>query len=83
MKRNKLISYRKNKNWSQKQVVRELETKYGVNITVSYYGMIEQGVRSPGFKVAVAIAKLFKVRPENIFLDKNTTKSCDNNSKVI
>ncbi|WP_180962580.1 helix-turn-helix transcriptional regulator [Salimicrobium jeotgali] len=77
MKRDKLIQYRKKKNWSQKRVVQELQEKHSIKITDSYYGMIEQGVRNPSLKLAVAIAKIFKVRPENIFLSTNTTKSCE------
>ncbi|SDX61520.1 helix-turn-helix transcriptional regulator [Salimicrobium album] len=77
MKRDKLIQYRKKKNWSQKRVVQELREKHSIKITDSYYGMIEQGVRNPSLKLAVAIAKIFKVRPENIFLSTNTTKSCE------
>jgi len=83
LKREKLIQYRKNKNWSQKTVVEELYKKHGVKISVSYYGMIEQGVRSPSLKLAVAISKIFKVRPENIFLTNNTTKSCGGEEEII
>ncbi|WP_406944520.1 helix-turn-helix transcriptional regulator [Halobacillus sp. SY10] len=83
LKREKLIQYRKNKKWSQKRVVEELSTKHGIKITDSYYGMIEKGVRSPSLKLAVSIAKIFKVRPENIFLNNNTTKSCGDDSKEV
>lgn len=83
LKREKLIQYRKNKKWSQKRVVEELSTKHGVKITDSYYGMIEQGVRNPSLKLAVSIAKIFKVRPENIFLDNKTTKCCVDDSKEV
>lgn len=76
MKREKLVKYRKCKKWSQRKVVEELSINYGVKISISYYGMIEQGVRSPSLKLAIAIADLYEVRPEDIFLDNKTTKCC-------
>ncbi|MGI8314907.1 helix-turn-helix transcriptional regulator [Halobacillus mangrovi] len=76
MKREFLIKIRKSFNWSQKQVVYELEVKYSIKITSSYYGMIEQGVRSPNLHLAIAISKLFNTDIENIFLINNATKSC-------
>lgn len=75
-RRNKLISLRKQRDWFQKDVVAELKNKYGYEITVSYYGMIEQGVRTPKLDLALAIASLFGRNVTEIFLKKNTTKRC-------
>ncbi|UOQ95096.1 helix-turn-helix transcriptional regulator [Halobacillus shinanisalinarum] len=70
MKREKLVKYRKKENWSQRQVVEELNSNFNIKITDSYYGMIEKGVRNPSIKLAVAIANLFNVMLEDIFLNK-------------
>uniref|UniRef100_A0A1S2MCR3 HTH cro/C1-type domain-containing protein n=1 Tax=Anaerobacillus isosaccharinicus TaxID=1532552 RepID=A0A1S2MCR3_9BACI len=76
LKRDKLISVRKENDWLQKDVVNQLETKFDIKISESYYGMIEQGVRTPNLKIALAISELFLVDPQDIFLECNTTKSC-------
>lgn len=76
IRRNLLITLRKNKNWVQKDVVEKLKVDYGIAISESYYGMIEQGVRTPSLKVALSISELFDVRTTEIFLDTNTTKCC-------
>lgn len=83
MKRDQLVEFRKDKGWSQKKVVQELESKYSIKITGSYYGMIEQGVRSPSLKLALAIANLYNTRPEKIFLTSNTTKSCEESTEQV
>lgn len=75
-RRNVLITLRKNKNWVQKDVVEKLKNDYGIVISESYYGMIEQGVRTPSLKVALSISELFDVRTTEIFLDIKTTKCC-------
>lgn len=75
-RRYKLISYRKQKKWSQKEVVTKLLHKYNISITESYYGMIEQGVRTPSLNIALGIAALFDVEPIEIFLNTNTTFCC-------
>lgn len=69
MRRHNLIALRKKRGWVQKDVVRELKRKYGIEITESYYGMIEQGVRTPQLRIAVAIADLFGKSVEDIFFD--------------
>ncbi|SDZ39689.1 DNA-binding transcriptional regulator, XRE-family HTH domain [Evansella caseinilytica] len=66
-KRDKLVSCRKEKHWSQQDVVDLLKIRYGVAITESYYGMIEQGVRMPSLPVAMAIANLFQTEPADLF----------------
>ncbi|MEK8198378.1 helix-turn-helix transcriptional regulator [Lysinibacillus sp. FSL M8-0134] len=76
IRRNVLITLRKNKNWVQKDVVEKLKNDYGIVISESYYGMIEQGVRTPSLKVALSISELFDVRTTEIFLDIKTTKCC-------
>ena len=71
-----LIDARKHKNWLQKDVVEKLCNEFGITITESYYGMIEQGVRTPSLDIALAISALFGMEPSKIFLNKNTTFCC-------
>lgn len=75
-KRYFLIKLRKKEGWLQKEVVEKLSSEHGVTITESYYGMIEQGVRTPSLNVALAISGLFKIAPTKIFLDEDTTLCC-------
>lgn len=82
MKRSKLISLRQEKQLTQDDVRKLLEHQ-DINISTSYYGMIEQGARSPSIKVGIGIAKLFGVQLEEIFLSTNTTKRCVDGGKVI
>lgn len=78
-----LVSYRKQKGWSQKDVVTKLNNEYNISITESYYGMIEQGVRTPSLKIALAISALFKVEPIEIFLNNVTTFSCVDAKQIV
>ncbi len=71
-----LIKARKQNNWSQKNVVEKLDKSIGITISESYYGMIEQGVRTPSLEVALAISELFEMEPSQIFLRNKTTKCC-------
>ncbi|UQD52340.1 transcriptional regulator [Bacillus methanolicus] len=73
-RRDKLVTLRKNKGWYQKDVVNELKKQFNITITESYYGMIEQGVRTPKLEIALAIAKLFDVDPNEIFFDVKPNK---------
>lgn len=73
-KRSELISLRKGSDWKQRDVVSLLKEKYGIEITESYYGMIEQGARTPSLEIALAIAKLFDVSPEDIFFKIENNK---------
>ena len=66
-RRHNLIALRKEKNLTQKEVVELLSKNFGIVITESYYGMIENGVRTPSLKIALAIAQLFDVNPNEIF----------------
>ncbi|HHP1049480.1 MULTISPECIES: helix-turn-helix domain-containing protein [Bacillus cereus group] len=68
-KRLKLTQLRKNKKLFQKDIVLILKEDYGIHITESYYGMIEQGIRTPSLEVALAISKVFDKCPEYIFLN--------------
>lgn len=77
MRRTKLVEYRKSKKWLQRDVVKQLSEKFNINITESYYGMIEQGVRTPSLHIALAIAELFDAEPSEIFFDNNTTFCCE------
>ncbi|MFF2179369.1 helix-turn-helix transcriptional regulator [Lysinibacillus sp. NPDC058147] len=75
-RRTNLINARKQKGWLQKNVVEKLSNDYGISITESYYGMIEQGVRTPSLDVALAISALFDKEPSKIFLNNKTTFCC-------
>lgn len=73
-RRQKLIDIRNNKNWSQKDVVGLLALRFDIPITESYYGMIEQGTRTPKLGVGLAIAKLFQASPYDIFFNESPYK---------
>ncbi|MGR6896961.1 helix-turn-helix transcriptional regulator [Rummeliibacillus sp. BSL5] len=75
-RRNTLVDYRKKNGWLQKDVVEKLSKEFNITITESYYGMIEQGVRTPSLKVALAISSLFNVEPTKFFLINKTTFCC-------
>lgn len=83
IRRERLVLYRKKKGWSQKDVVTKLVEEFKVQISESYYGMIEQGVRTPSLNVALAISSLFDVDPHDFFLNNNTTFCCAENQKQI
>lgn len=73
MQRESLVNRRKEKKWSQKDVIEEL-LNYGFSISVSYYGMIEQGVRTPKLELAYAISRIFECRMEELFFDLKPNK---------
>jgi len=58
-----LKQLRKSKKLTQKEIAGVIE------ITASYYGMIENGVRTPNLEIAKALATYFKKRIEDIFFD--------------
>ncbi|WLR54871.1 helix-turn-helix transcriptional regulator [Mesobacillus subterraneus] len=66
-RRDNLVALRKDKDWLQKDVVDQLKNHHDIEISESYYGMIEQGVRTPKLNIALAISKLFDVNPNEIF----------------
>lgn len=68
-RRDKLVELRKSKQLVQKDVVDQLDRDHGIKITESYYGMIEQGVRTPSLSIALAIAELFNASPNDIFFE--------------
>lgn len=70
-----LVSMRKKNRWLQKDVIKLLKDHYGIEITESYYGMIEQGVRTPKLNIALAISELFKVKPNEIFFNTEPNKN--------
>lgn len=76
-RRDILVGYRKQRGWLQKDVVEKLAYEYKVSISESYYGMIEQGVRTPSLNVALAISALFDAEPTDFFLNSNTTFCCE------
>ncbi|PRX40899.1 helix-turn-helix protein [Planifilum fimeticola] len=51
--------------------------KFGINITISYYGMIEQGVRTPNLELALAIADLFEKPVRKIFFEQINNEMLD------
>lgn len=73
-RRDKLVSLRKDKDWLQKDVVDQLKNYHDIEITESYYGMIEQGVRTPKLNIALAISELFNVNPSEIFFEVKPNK---------
>lgn len=73
MKRIRLIELRKERGWRQKDVAEK------VGITVSYYGMIEAGVRTPSLMLGFKIADVYGVSPSEIFYTQKTNKVLDVN----
>ncbi|NEY20528.1 helix-turn-helix transcriptional regulator [Bacillus ginsengihumi] len=69
-RRDKLVLLRKSKEYLQKDVVDILDKKYNIIISDSYYGMIEQGKRTPSLTVALAISDIFQADPNEIFFGK-------------
>lgn len=67
MQSNKLKELRNFKMLNQYDVARN------IGITSSYYGMIENGVRTPNLVIAYKIAKFFDTTIEDIFLLNKTT----------
>ena len=61
--RKKLIQIRINKDLLQKDVAE------AVDVTASYYGMIEQGKRNPNLEVAKKIADFFDTTVDDIFFE--------------
>lgn len=58
---NKLKLFRTLKMLNQQEVAEH------IGITTSYYGMIENGVRTPNLVIAYKLAKFFKTTIEDIF----------------
>lgn len=65
----KLKEIRLKKELTYQQVADEVE------ISKEYYWMIENGKRRLTYELAVKIAKVFKLRPDNIFLETELTRS--------
>lgn len=61
-KRLVLISLREKENLKQSDIAKVL------NVSTSYYGMIEQGVRTPSLELALRLSKFFNKTIEEIFL---------------
>ncbi|MFD2172427.1 helix-turn-helix transcriptional regulator [Tumebacillus lipolyticus] len=74
MSRERLVAARKEKGWTQKQVIENLKASFGIEITQSYYGMIENG-RTPALRVAIAICSLLDLAVNEIFFESNPTNS--------
>lgn len=81
--RHSLIALRKKRGLLQKDITFLLKRDYGIEITESYYGMIEQGRRMPKLHIALAIAAIFKVDPKDIFFkSKHNKKLCVSLNKL-
>ncbi|MTI59091.1 MAG: helix-turn-helix transcriptional regulator [Firmicutes bacterium] len=80
MKRDKLIEMRSTRGWTQKQTVRFLKEKENVDITVSFYGMIERGERNPTLKLAKSIANIFEINVEKLFFSKTDNNMLNMNN---
>ncbi|MFW6047320.1 MAG: helix-turn-helix transcriptional regulator [Candidatus Woesearchaeota archaeon] len=78
MKRKKLIELREKRNLTQKAVVNKLKKQYDVNITASFYGMIERGERNPTLKLAKKIADFFNTSVEEIFFSSANNSMLNN-----
>jgi putative transcriptional regulator len=75
--RQPLIDLRNTLKLKQKDVAKSVE------ITVSYYGMIELGVRNPTLELAKKIADYFGKNMEDIFFaDINNELLCDVSNSV-
>lgn len=74
-KRTKLIALRQQNGWYQKDVVKRLHEDHGIKITESYYGMIEQGVRTPSLELAIAISNLFGRQVNDLFFEGNPNET--------
>ncbi|ASS75810.1 hypothetical protein CIG75_12965 [Tumebacillus algifaecis] len=72
MKRKKLTELRQDRNWKQEDVVYRLKEFYEISISASYYGMIEQGVRTPNLQLGIAIAELFETEIKDLFFCSST-----------
>ncbi|NMA95558.1 MAG: helix-turn-helix transcriptional regulator [Clostridiales bacterium] len=68
-----LIALREKMNLTQRQVAK------AINITTSYYGMIEQGVRTPKLDIAIKIADFFGTNVKEIFFDNLDNKASNTN----
>lgn len=68
-RRDRLISFRKELKLTQKEVVELLKRNYEIEIAESFYGMIEQGVRTPKLIIAFALASLFETNVNEIFFE--------------
>lgn len=76
--RKNLIQLRKKINLTQNDIANEL------GITTSYYGMIEQGTRTPSLVLAKKIAMFFGKNIEEIFFNsKNNKMLCKNNQREV
>lgn len=76
--RENLIKLRKKINLTQSDIASKL------GITTSYYGMIEQGTRTPSLTLAKKISNFFNKDIEGIFFDNKYNKTlCEDNQKQV
>ena len=69
MRREKLVALRTEKGWTQRDVAEKL------GVTTSFYGMIEQGVRTPRIPLALAMEELFGVSVQELFFELAPNKT--------
>jgi len=74
LKRNKLIEIRKLHKMTLQQVADE------INVSKPYYWQIENGERGLSYELATKIASVFNLKPDDIFLDDELTKSEQNSA---
>lgn len=82
-RRERLIQLRKAQGYSQREVALKLKESQGIDITTSYYGMIEQGSRTPRLAHGLAIAKLLGADIEDIFFNHEDNKTLSNKQEAI
>ena len=73
-----LVNARKEKNLTHEQVA----SLTGNRITRQYYGMIENGERTPSVDVAKSIAKVLEMN-WTIFFDARGNQTLQNNKRAI
>lgn len=71
-----MVKLREKLGYTQDVVVERLEKQFSIKITRQYYGMIEQGKRTPGLETAMAIAEVLNTSVRDIFFESKATKCC-------
>jgi putative transcriptional regulator len=74
MQRNKLKFYRESNGITQAELAEKL------NVTSDYISMIERNERTPGFKLAKAIADLFNTSIDAIFFANEPNETFGNSA---
>ena len=64
-----MLALRDQKGWTQREAVRILKEKTGIQITPAYLSAIEKGDRNPSLAHAKALAELYQTSIEELFFD--------------